>query len=251
MGITKDSVKTSKLIRPGYVIVSKGADFFQQDKSNVITAKLIVNIYIVYKLSTKSKSSSNTLQNCLFGATEVKKTNNTTDPQKWQYSGYGLAFDRTGQVTLNDGSLARNVIIFGANLSTSRHSTSKTQNISVLGHAFIQKINNTAIYGERSYSPNFSIENKVFCLSLHYIGDNSYLFVNGKEVVKFKAKNSVSKPQPIALGSITTTQHLLTNEIKENKLYGNVYHFSVDYSAISNNKIHYIHTYLMKKNDII
>ena len=121
----------------------------------------------------------------------------------------------------------------------------------MLGHAFIQKVNNTAIYGERSYSPNFSIENKVFCLSLHYNGDNSYLFVNGKEVVKFKVKNSVSKPQPIALGSITATEHLLTNEIKENKLYGNVYHFSVDYSAISNGKIHDIHTYLMKKNDII
>ena len=40
------------------------------------------------------------------------------------------------------------------------------------------------------YSPNFTIDNKIFCLSLHYNGDNSYLFVNGKEVTKFKAKNS-------------------------------------------------------------
>ena len=38
LGIAKGSVKTSKLIRPGYVIFSKGADFFQQDKSNVIAA---------------------------------------------------------------------------------------------------------------------------------------------------------------------------------------------------------------------
>ena len=38
------------------------------------------------------------------------------------------------------------------------------------------------------YSPNFSAENKIFCLSLHYNGFNSYLFVNGKEVTKFKAK---------------------------------------------------------------
>ena len=75
----------------------------------------------------------------------------------------------------------------------------KTQNILVLGHAFIEKINNTAIYAERSYYPNFSTENKVFCLTLHYDGDNSYLFVNGKKVVKFKAK-----PQSIALGSITS-----------------------------------------------
>ena len=116
MGIAKGSVKTSQLLRPGYVIFSKSADFFQQDKSNVIAAKSIVNIYIVYKLSTKSISSSNASKNCLFGATEVKKLDNTTDPEKWQYSGYGLVFDRTGQFTDNDGSQARNIIIFGADL---------------------------------------------------------------------------------------------------------------------------------------
>ena len=121
----------------------------------------------------------------------------------------------------------------------------------MLVHAFIQQINNTGIYAEKSYCPNFSIENKVFCLSLHYNGDNSYLFVNGKEVVKFKTKNSEIKPQPIALGSITTTEHLSTYEIKESKLYGNIYDFSVDYNAISNDKIHDIHAYLTKKNDII
>ena len=38
------------------------------------------------------------------------------------------------------------------------------------------------------YLTNFTVDNKTFCLSLHYNGDNSYLFVNGKEVIKFKAK---------------------------------------------------------------
>ena len=52
------------------------------------------------------------------------------------------------------------------------------------------------------------------------------------------------------LGSITTTKHLSIDEIKESKLYGNIYDFSVDYSAISNDKIHDIHAYLMKENDI-
>ena len=225
LSIAKGSVRTSKLIRPGYVIFSKGADFLQQDKSNVIAAKSIVNIYIVCKLFAKSISSSNALKNCLIGATEVKKTNKTADPPKWQYSGHGLAFDRTVQFTHNDGSLARNITICGADLSTSRHSTNKTQNNLLLGHAFIQKINDTIIYAERSYSPNFSIDNKVFCLSLRYNGDNSYLFVNGKDVATFKAKNSEIKPQPIALGSITTTEHLSTDEIKKSKLYGNIYDF--------------------------
>ena len=30
---------------------------------------------------------------------------------------------------------------------------------------------------------------KKFCLSLHYDADNSYLFVNGKEILKFKVDN--------------------------------------------------------------
>ena len=43
------------------------------------------------------------------------------------------------------------------------------------------------------YSPNFSADNKIFFLSLRYNSDNSYLFVNGKEVTKFKAKKSEIK----------------------------------------------------------
>ena len=105
----------------------------------------------MYKNSTKSISSSNALKSCLFGVTEVKKPSNTTDPQKWQYSGYGLAFDRTGQYTHNHGNLARNIIIFGADLSSSIHSTNKTRNILVLGHAFIQKINKTEFYDIHAY----------------------------------------------------------------------------------------------------
>ena len=65
------------------------------------------------------------------------------------------------------------------------------------------------------------------------------------------AKNSEIKPQPIALGSITTTEHLSADEMKESKLYGKIYDFSVDYSAISNDKMYDIYAYLMKKNDII
>ena len=101
------------------------------------------------------------------------------------------------------------------------------------------------------YSPNFSAENKTFCLSLHYDGDDSYLFVNGKEVTKFKAKDSEIKANQLALGTISTSANLSSSEIEDSKLYGNVYDFSVDYSAISNDKIHDIHAYLMKKNGII
>ena len=40
------------------------------------------------------------------------------------------------------------------------------------------------------YSTNFTVANNKFRLSLHYDGDDSYLFVNGKEIINFKAKDS-------------------------------------------------------------
>ena len=147
--------------------------------------------------------------------------------------------------------MARNIIIFGADLSNSVHATNKTQNILILGHGLAQKVNNTTIYAEKLYSPNFSAENKRFCLSLHYNGDDSYSFVNGKEVTKFKAKKSEIKANQLTLGSISTSVNLLSSDIEDSKLYGNVYDFSVDYSTISNDKILDIHADLMKKNGII
>ena len=99
------------------------------------------------------------------------------------------------------------------------------------------------------YSPNFIVDNKIFCLSLHYNGDNSNLFVNGKEVTKFKAKNSELIKYRMCLGVLSKDYD--RNSHKNTGLYENVYNFSVDYSAISNDKIHDIHAYLMRKNGII
>ena len=53
------------------------------------------------------------------------------------------------------------------------------------------------------YSINFTVTKKKFCLSLHYNGANSYLFVNGAEIYKFKARDSEIVVGPIYLGSIS------------------------------------------------
>ena len=53
------------------------------------------------------------------------------------------------------------------------------------------------------YSVNFTVTRKVFCLSSHYNGANSYLYVNGKEMVKFKAKDSEIVTTPLCLGNIS------------------------------------------------
>ena len=56
---------------------------------------------------------------------------------------------------------------------------------------------------EKKFSINFSKANTKFCSSLHYNGDNSYFFVNGKEVFKFKAENkNVNFPTQFCLGRI-------------------------------------------------
>ena len=53
------------------------------------------------------------------------------------------------------------------------------------------------------YSINFTLTKKKFCLSLHYNGANSYLFVNDIVIYKFKAKDSEILVGPICLGNIS------------------------------------------------
>ena len=96
------------------------------------------------------------------------------------------------------------------------------------------------------YSPNFTVGNKIFCLSLHCNGDNSYFFVNGKEFTKFKAKNSELIKYPMCLRGLS--KGYTENNLKDTGLYGNVYDFSVGYRAITNDEILDIDN-LMEKNN--
>ena len=99
------------------------------------------------------------------------------------------------------------------------------------------------------YSINFTVTKKKFCLSLHYNGANSYLFVNGTEIYKFKAKDSEIVASPLCLGNISKDWSV--DNMKKTEFKGYVYDFSVDYVAITVNDIKYIHKYLTKKNDIV
>ena len=145
------------------------------------------NIYIVYRLISRTNNSNIVLENCLFGAIKIKNITNP-NPDKYEYVGYcGIGFDSKGIYIHPDGGYGKNVIIFGVDMSNSKHANNKTKNDSVLGRGFIQKIDYTTMYAETMYSSSFTVENKTFCLSLYYNGDYSYLFVNGKKVTKSKA----------------------------------------------------------------
>ena len=82
------------------------------------THSTIVNIYIVYELGASSSNDNDpTLKNCLLGA--VTLTKNTTDIEKYGYSGYGIRFDRRTSFSFPGGGFGQSVIIFGVDMSSS------------------------------------------------------------------------------------------------------------------------------------
>ena len=160
---------------------------------------IIVNIYIVYEISKNYNISCyQTLENCLFGVVSLTKH---VDIDQCKYSGCGIGFDRKGEFSFGNG-FGRKCVIFGADLTNSSHANNRKNNILVLGKDFTQGINGTKLYAEKLYSINFTENNKKICLSLHYNGASSYLFVNGTEIHKFKANGSEIVPYSLCLGNI-------------------------------------------------
>ena len=132
-------------------------------------------------------------------------------------------------------------------MNSSINVNNKGKEILVLGIGPTQGLGEHSLTAGKRYSINFTITKKNFCLSLHYSGANSYLFVNGTEIVKFKAKDSEIAASPLCLGNISKDQ--LTDNTKMTGLNGYVYEFSVDYDNYNNAKYNevmpYIHKYLM------
>ena len=171
-----------------------------KQSSHILTHKKVVNIYIVYELGASgSYPSDPTLKNCLFGAVTLTKN---ADIEKYQYSGYGIGFDRRSSYLFPDGGFGQNVLIFGADMSSFIHVDNKGKHILVLGKGPTQGLESTLTAG-KMYSINFTVTKKKFCLSLHYNGANSYLFVNGTEIIKFKGKDSNALASPLCLGNIS------------------------------------------------
>ena len=82
-----------------------------------------------------------------------------------------------------------------------------------------------------------------------YNGANSYLFVNGTEIYKFKAKDSEIVARPLCLGNIS--KDWAVDNMKRTRFTGYVYDFSVNFNDIGVDNIKNVHKYLMKKNYIV
>ena len=186
-----NAVGDSKAILPslrndGRMHVSLSGNHFQQNKVIIPYNDSVVNIYCVYQLDpiASTKDDTFTIQNALFGAMEITKN---VDTSKHNYKGCGIGFDEGGTFghTIREGNFdhttnARNVLMFGVDMSF-------RSNL-VMVQFLVQGINDTTINAGKSFYRNFTDPGKKFLLSLHYNGDNSYLFVNGRQELKFKAK---------------------------------------------------------------
>ena len=195
--------------------------------------------------ASSSSDSDPTLKNCLFGAVILTKN---ADIEQYKYSGYGIGFDRRTSFSFSRGGFGQNLLILGVDMSSIVHIDNKGKDILVLGNGPTQGLESTLIE-EKMYSISFTLTNKKICLSLHYNGSNSYLFVNGTEIYRFKSKDSEIEASPLCLGNIS--KHWSVDNMKRTGFTGYVYDFSVDYDDIEVNNIKDMHKYLMKKNDIV
>ena len=161
-----------------YIYLS--GNHFQQNNIIITTINKVisipsVNMYVVYKLGpiASSRNTTFTIQNALFGATQITEN---ADTSKYDYKGYGICFDEGSQFghTITEGGRAhttngRNVLIFGADRSFSVHKTNRENHIYVMGNGFTQGIHDTTLYVEKNYWRNFTDPGKKFVLSLHYM----------------------------------------------------------------------------------
>ena len=166
------------LVNNGRLSVKFDGCYFKQNILVKPKNNDMINIYIVYKLYPLSRfrSDTYTVQNALFEG---------------------------GMFSMGNINNGRNVLIFGVHENSVIHSNNKVNNIYIMADGFVKGINDTTLYAEKIYSQNFTAVDQKFVLSLHYNGDNSYLFVNGTQELKFKAKDDQIVKEKLCLGNIS------------------------------------------------
>ena len=100
-------------------------------------------------------------------------------------------------------------------MSSSAHIDNKKKDILILGKGPRQGLEHT-LTKEKMNSINFTVTKKKFCWSLYYSGTNGYLFVNDREIYKFKAKASKIVASPSCLENIS--KDWSANNMKDNRV---------------------------------
>ena len=101
-------------------------------KNNISIPKKLINLYISYKLNPQLRNLNTdfTLNNCLFRSAKLTKN---ADLDKYKHSSYDIRFDSRSEFLFRDESFGKNVIIFGADMSSSVHIDNKNKSILILG----------------------------------------------------------------------------------------------------------------------
>ena len=173
-----------------------------------------------------------------------------TDTSKYDYKGYGISFDERSEFghTTTEGGFPHTTDA-GTDMSFSVHKTNRANHIYVMGTGLTQGIHDTTLYAEKNVYRNFTEPGKKFMLNLHYNCDDSYLFVNGRQELKFKCKIDQLVKEKLCIGNLS--DQWTTSESEKTGLYGSIYDFVVDYEQIVGVKAIYdMHRYLMTKHNI-
>ena len=170
--------------------------------NNIYILKKVTKIYIYYTLNPclRNLSTDFTLNNCLFVSVKVTKN---ADRGKHKCSGYGIGFGYRSEFLFTDGSMGKNVIIFGSDMSSSVPIDNKNKDILIPNEGPAQGLDDITLTAEAKYPINFAQPNKRFVLSLHYNGSNSFLFVNATKICKFKAKDPEIRNYALCIGNIS------------------------------------------------
>ena len=116
---------------------------------------------------------------------------------------YGIGLDSCSLFSIPNFDWGKNAIIFGVDMSSSVHANNKNKDILILGKGQAKGLDNTSLTAEAEYFINFSRSERKFCSSLHYNGNNSFLFANATKINQFKATDSEIKRYPLYLGNIS------------------------------------------------
>ena len=113
-------------------------------KNNISIPKKVISLYISHTLGSQLRNLNTdfTLGNCLFGSAKLTKN---TDLDKYKYTGHGIGFDSHSEFLFIDGSCGKNVIIFGADMSSSVHVDNKGKDILILGEGPTQELDGTTL----------------------------------------------------------------------------------------------------------
>ena len=142
----------------------------------------------------------------------------------------------------------KNVIILGADMSSSTRIDSNVKDILILDKDPTQGLDDTTLTTKKGYSISFIEQQKKYCVSSHHHETNGYLFANDVQIWKFKAKDLKINADSLWLGRFS--KDFLVINIKKTGLHGHVYDLCVYDNATAVDDILNTHKWLMNKHNI-